>query len=145
MVIEQHANKEHDYVDQILEKESEINSEKVCELCGCEADITYRVCRNCNGKVTKQKMDSAMLNTEINIDQYGSFHDFKNSLSNITCTVGEPDFINPNSYSAIIQVIQNIGVRAGIKQYGTGSREWLFIECDVFPYNTIRSIIANIW
>ena len=35
---------------------------------------------------------------------------------------GEPDFENPNSYATIIQVIQNIEIRVGIKQYG-GVRE----------------------
>ena len=59
--------------------------------------------------------------------------------------VREPDFLNPNSYENIIHVIQAIGIRAGIKQYGNGSREWLMVECDGLPYNIIRDIIANVW
>ena len=75
---------------------------------------------------------------------YKRFDEFKTSLPDIICNAGEPDFINPNSYDSIIQVIQNIGVRAGIKQYG-GDMEWIFVECDGLPYNTLREILTNVW
>ena len=46
------------------------------------------------------------------------FESFQSFLSDINCNSAEPDFVNPNSYATIIQVIPNIGIRAGIKQYG---------------------------
>ena len=86
-----------------------------------------------------------MLQTTDQIDPYYSFSDYPSSLPRIICQAGEPDFINPNSYHNVIQVIQAIGVRAGIKRYGQGSREWLMVECDELPYNLIRDIIENVW
>ena len=56
---------------------------------------------------------------------------------------GELDFTNPNSFYTIIQILQAIGTRAGIKKYGEGSREWLFVECDGVPY-LMRSIISEV-
>ena len=39
--------------------------------------------------------------------------------------------------------IEAIGIRAGIKQYGEGTREWLMVECDGIPYNML--FISNVW
>ena len=36
-------------------------------------------------------------------------------------------------------------MRAGTKQYGTGNREWIFLECDGVPFNLITDIISNVW
>ena len=62
----------------------------------------------------------------------------------INCVAGEPDFVNPNSFATITEVLQNIGHRAGIKHYGGGKREWLFVECDGFPYSIIRDLLDNL-
>ena len=90
-------------------------------------------------------MSSSSLEKQINVDPYHSFAEHQPFLPNIKCETGEPDFINPNGYHNIIQVIQAIGIRAGIKQYGNGAREWLLVECDGLPYNLIREIIAHVW
>jgi len=119
-------------------------NQKTCVDCGCEAAPTYRICRHCGSKVSKETVELPELNLNDLIDPYHSFSEFEVNLPNINCKVGEPDFENPNSYDAIIQVIQNIGVNAGIKQYG-GEREWLLIECDGVPYNMLREIIAKVW
>lgn len=46
---------------------------------------------------------------KINVDPYMSFHQEISSLPEISCKAGEPDFVNPNSYHNVIQVIQAIG------------------------------------
>ena len=71
---------------------------------------------------------------------YDSFAEIKSSNPNISCKVGEP-----SSYKDIIFVIQSIGQRAGVKQYGGEEREWLFVECDGLPYNTLRHLIDKVW
>ena len=144
IVHKEHQTDEEDFIDQYLKREKQSLSEKTCMNCGCEADITFRVCRNCSGKVVKNTPETPNF-PKLNIDIYKSFEQYKSKPNNIKCTVGEPDFVNPNSFQSIIQVIQNIGVRAGITQYGGNSREWLLIECDGLPYNTLRDIISNVW
>ena len=72
------------------------------------------------------------------------FESFQSFLPDINCNAGEPDFVNPNSYATIIQVIQKIEIRAGIMQYG-GVREWVFVDCDGLPYNILREILNNVW
>ena len=144
-VFQQNVKNKVDYVDQIVQGENQAATEKVCYECGCESDYSYRICRNCGGKVTKISLNRADVSPIVNLDPYQSFTPFDSHSPDITCTVGEPDFVNPNSFHTIIKIIQNIGVRAGVKQYGGQSREWLFVECDGLPYNTMRDIIANVW
>ena len=79
------------------------------------------------------------------IGPYDSFDRIKKKFRDINCVVGEPDFVNPNSFVTIIEVLQNIGLRAGIKHYGGGKREWLFVECDGLPYSIIRDLLDNLW
>ena len=136
---------ERDVTDSIIAQQTSVNSEKRCEECGCESDISYRVCRNCGGKVVKENFHSSILQNTVRIDPYDSFPNYPSSLPQLTIKAGEPDFINPNSYHNVIQVIQSIGFRAGVKRYGQGTREWLMIECDGLPYNLIRDIIDNVW
>ena len=58
----------------------------------------------------------------VELHSYTGFSEYTTYSPNITCTVGEPDFENPNSYQTIIKVIQKIGVRAGVTQYGGKER-----------------------
>ena len=39
-----------DYVDIALENERKASEEKICSKCGCETDVSFRICRNCKGK-----------------------------------------------------------------------------------------------
>ena len=146
VVQQQCKNGSTDFIDKILQKKSKIDSEKICCNCGCEADITYRVCRNCGGVLDRCNLTKGQSNEPcLQYDPYISFSDVKPFLPDTTCFVGEPDFINPNSFKNLIQIIQNIGVRAGIKQYGGSAREWVFIECDGLPYGILRDIMENVW
>lgn len=132
-----------DIFDNILEQELQAKSEKHCINCGCEGDSSFRLCRNCGGKLVKPEVDS-FNGQMLDVQPYAAFEQFQSTCPDINCLTGEPDFLNPNSYQNIIQLLQNIGYRAGVKQYG-GNREWLLIECDGLPYNIMREIIEKVW
>ena len=67
------------------------------------------------------------------IGPYNSFDRIKNKSCDINCIVGEPDFVNPNSFATITEV----------KHYDGGKREWLFVECDGLPYSIIRDLLLQ--
>lgn len=140
----EHKKNPQDAIDAEILAETKSNNQKECITCGCEADISHRYCRNCGDSVVKNAFQPEDSNP-VTLDPYSSFCDYRSSLPKTSFQAGEPDFVNPNSYENIIQVIQAIGIRAGIKQYGEGTRMWLLVECDGLPYNIIRDIIANVW
>ena len=82
--------------------------------------MSYRICCNCGGKFTKE-LFTLKNAEEIEIDLNASFSQYNSKLSNVSCQTGEPDFINPNGYHNILQVIQSLGFRSGIRQYGQGN------------------------
>ncbi|KAJ8300729.1 hypothetical protein KUTeg_022248 [Tegillarca granosa] len=55
----------------------------------------------------------------------------------------EPIFVNPNSYDSVMLILKSIGIKAGIKQYGTGNREWISIVCDGLPYGLCIRVIRD--
>ena len=59
-----------------------------------------------------------------------------------TIRMGEPIFLNPCSYDALVLVLRDIGRQAGVRQYG-GSREWLPVMCDGLPYHLCSQIIER--
>lgn len=131
-----------DSIDNALEIALESNSEKACVDCGCEADPSFRICRNYGEVLIKPTVAVKVEN--FCIDTFESFEQVEAQCPSVCFSAGEPDFVNPNSFITIIQILQNIGCRAGIKQYG-GSREWLIVECDGLPYNTMRDLQRNVW
>ena len=133
-----------DDIDAIIHRQAAANSEKICVACGCEADPSFRICRNCGGKLMKPTQETLDIE-DASLRISASFSDFQSTCPKSECVTGEPDFINPNSYKNIIQVLQNIGFRAGIEQYSGGTRKWLIVECDGLPYNTMRDIMINVW
>ena len=44
----------------------------------------------------------------------------------------------------MVQIVQNMGYRAGIKQHGL-SWEWLPVKSNDLPYSTVSDIIENVW
>ena len=110
-------NNKSDNIDSIIQQEAETNAQKRCVDCGMESDPSYRVCRNpdCGGRVTKEKIERNVPGSKGHkVDPYQSFATSETFLPEISCQAGEPDFINPNGYHNIIQVIKAIGIRAGI-------------------------------
>ena len=116
IVVNQFHNSDADIIDLINEEEAELSSQKRCLVCGMESDAAYRVCRNadCGGRVVTEKRERKENSCQNNVNPYDSFENALTSLPNISCQAGEPDFINPNGYHNIIQVIKAIGVRAGM-------------------------------
>lgn len=116
--------------------------------CGAKNDKNYRVCINetCKQKPVKEELKFLKYTSEhyTDIDPYQSFNHITAKLPAATYMTGEPEFENPNGYHNIIQVLQSIGQRSGIKQYGNGDREWLFVECDGLPCNLIREIVVKV-
>ena len=43
-----------DVIDSLVASQALVNDEKQCVECGCESDASYRVCRNCGGKIVKE-------------------------------------------------------------------------------------------
>ena len=122
---------------------------KICLQCGYESHTSYRICRSiiddvqCGGKLTSSKLDEPDQLPATDINPYESSNFAESLTPETNCTTGEPDFLNPNSYQNIINVIQNICSREGVKQYG-GTKEWIFVKCDGLPYKIISDIIANL-
>jgi len=100
------------------------------------------VCRNpnCGGKVVKEELDFLMYTNSdyLNIDPYQAFNEIPARLPDIKCMTGEPEFVNPNGYHNIVQVLQAIGERSGIIQYGKGQRvvvcrmRWFALQSNIY-------------
>ena len=60
-VFQQNVKNKVGYVDQIVHGEKQAATEKVCYESGCESDYSYRICRNCGGKLTKISLNKAVL------------------------------------------------------------------------------------
>ena len=58
-------------------------------------------------------------------------------------TVGDPCFVNPNSFVRIEQVLQHLGKLAKIKQIcgEEGMRNWVSVVCDGLPYSLITKML----
>lgn len=136
------------FIDSMIREGTMLKSE-ICLQCGYESHTSYRICRSiiddvqCGGKLTSSKLDEPDQLPATDINPYESFNFAETLTPGTNCTTGEPDFLNPNSYQNIINVIQNICSREGVKQYG-GTKEWIFVKCDGLPYKIISDIIANV-
>ena len=135
-------NGNFDAIDDQIKRQNDAENLRKCEICGWKSESNIRKCIECCGNM--KKTEAFLTNDLVDIDPYVSFKKYESSEPQIECMAGEPDFINPNSYQSITQILQTIGTRAGVKQYGTGLREWLFIECDGLPYNLIRTLISEV-
>ena len=73
-----------DYVDVTLDHENIAATEKVCSLCGCEAEFSFRVCRNCKGKVEKQVIQPPPT-PALPEDPYKCFKSYPPQVNSIKC------------------------------------------------------------
>ena len=87
-----------DHVDVSISTQNELNSEKSCVQCSCEADVTYRTCRNCGGKLIKISAQDVSESYGVTCNPYNSSSAIPSPSQKISFTNGEPDFINTNSY-----------------------------------------------
>ena len=60
-----------------------VDNEKRCIECGCESNVSYRICCNCGGKVTKE-LFTLKNAEEIEIDPYASFSQYHSKLPNVS-------------------------------------------------------------
>ena len=58
---------------------------------------------------------------------------------------GEPDFHNPNSFENISVILRNLGVRAGITNYGGKDREWLLLEVDGAIFAIMEQLMFSVF
>ena len=128
----------------LIKRRETVNLQKICVECGYKTDGSYCLCCNCGGSVIKEALEPPKLSMDTEFLSYKFFESFESFLPDINYNAGEPHFVYLNSYATITQVIQSIGIRAGIKQYG-GVREWVFVECDGLLYNILREILNIAW
>ena len=122
---------------------------KTCTVCGASNDPTYKFCRvpECHGSLVRQKTDTSYLHkNKARVKPSVHFKDIvTQNTNNLSVTCGDPDFVNPNSFSTICQTLQNMRVRAGIKRYNGKEREWLFLEVDGTIYFIAGQLIFNVF
>ena len=71
-----------------------------------------------------------------------SCHACLNINDNPSVFVREPVFVNPCSYDAVAVVPRSIGLKAGVKQYGSGDKGWILV-CDGVPYNWLGKSVTS--
>ena len=105
----------YDFIDKIILRRKEVESEKVCINCGAANNVQYNKCKNirCTGQLVKRKADvQDIINGQYNIENarpYVHFSDLTEAKENsIAVKAGEPDFLNPNSYDNIPQILHEI-------------------------------------
>ena len=133
-----------DDIDDYLKERNVAASQKTRVDYGAANDKTYRGCRNCSGKLKTPVVQINVSNEDKNSDPYSHFK-FEINRNNTKVQVGEPDFVNPNSFENIVTIIYNIGRRADIAKYNTqGKRQWLFLENDGGIIFILLKLIFNV-
>ena len=141
----------YDFIDKIMLRRKEVESEKVCINCGAANDVQYNKGKNipCTGQLVKRKADvQDIINGQYNIENARPYVHFSELIetkkNNIVVKAGEPDFLNPNSYDNISQILRNLRLRAGIKKYGSGERDWIILEADGMIFCIVEQLIFNV-
>ena len=138
----------HDFVDAVVAQRQEANNEKICLECGAANDIKYNSCRYepCKGKLVKRKInDSNLTDEKPKVNTYTHFTNLVTvKENNISVKCGEPDFLNPNSFENICQVLRNLAVRAGIRRYNGEQHHWIILEVDSTIYCVVERLIFNV-
>ena len=137
-----------DQIDELVKNKIRSMNEKVCTQCQAANDPSFRRCTNCKG-LLKRKVFSLDLNDvlDLNTDAIvADYFDIANKKNLVKVRVGEPDFLNPNGFKNICELLQNFGKRAGIEKYcpGSGQRKWVFIENDGAIYTIMLKLINNV-
>ena len=143
-----------DFIDDKIEKESCL-IRTVCEKDGLSIPYpkTKRKCDICHTHLTKTvknsitqiekvsvyrvvlNSDTKKLQKKITEESNGRYEQIQlnHPIQILEVTVGEPTFVNPNSYQKCTEVLKKIGRKAGIERYGGKKRQWVIIECDGLP------------
>ncbi len=65
----------------------------------------------------------------------------KQTAPNIS--LGDPVFLNPDSYANLTLVLRNIGINAGLHRYGGNLRYWVIVCCDGLPFRLCYNLIKE--
>ena len=146
VIIQEHKNTQTDFIDAIIERKRICSEEKRCVKCGAENEVQSRKCTNCKGDLIYKKSNLPELYSDKSkVQPYKHFSGI-NTQSNSCCVkTGEPDMLNPGSFDNVSTILFNIAERAGIKQYGKGDRNWLFLECDGGIYAIVEKPLFNVF
>ena len=131
----QNVTEEGEYKDEIdavvgMRRQKELV--KVCEDCEAPNNLSYRLCRNCKGRLKKPEVNLEGAEGNSRLDPYSHIN-VRRQPNKIKMRVGEPEMINPSGFEHITIILGNIGKRAGISKYNdAGSREWLFLVMVLF-------------
>lgn len=59
---------------------------------------------------------------------------------------GEPEMINPNGYHNIVEILRNLGIKAGMRMCNLGGlREWLLVEVHGVTYSVVINLFGNVF
>ena len=148
-----------DFIDNKIEKESCLVC-TVCEKDGLSIPYpkTKQKCDICHTQLTKtvknsttqiQKVsvycvilnsDTKKLQKKITEESNGRYEQIQSNHPTQTqeVTVGEPTFVNPNSYQTCTEVLRKFGSEAGIERCGGKKWQWVIIECDGLPFRLFQ-------
>ena len=146
VIVQEHKNTQTDFIDAIIERKRICSEEKRCVKCGAENEVQSRKCTNCKGDLIYEKPNLPELYSDKSkVQPYKHFSGI-NTQSNSCCVkTGEPDMLNPGSFDNVSTILFNIAERVGIKQYGKGDRNWLFLECDGGIYAIVEKLLFNVF
>ena len=153
-----------DFIDEKIERDTFLVS-SVCDKNGLTIQYkrTKRKCYICHSQLTKtikhsNAQSSSTFIYRAVIDPYtkklekkpteesqGRYEQIPSNYPNEIpqVKVGEPTFLNPNSYENCREILRKIGVEAGIERYGGKKRQWVIIECDGLPFRLCFNIIKD--
>ena len=155
VVEETNTGKDYDNVDTLI-AEKDMTKFMRCSNCQSLYPQRKRVCSvpACGGKkLEKQSQDKEERRTEktslfiqdvledeeaTETVRYG--HIAAGDVNPKNVHISEPVLTNPASKGSIICVLPEIGLKSGIKIYGSGERLWTFVYCDNLPYFVIRNL-----
>ena len=135
-----------DFIDDLINAKVSSTLYKECVDCGGANDATYRVCRNCKGPL-KVPVVPIKYPNEMSDGKYDAYKHFNFPINtnDVEVHVGEPDFLNPNSFQNIATILDNIGKRAEINKYcPSGKRQWLFMENDGGILCVLLKLVFNV-
>ena len=153
-----------DFIDEKIERDTFLVC-SVCEKNGLTIQYkrTKRKCDLCHSQLTKTIKHSNVQSSSTfiyraEIDPYtkklqkkpteesqGRYEQIPSNHPNEIpqVKVGEPTFLNPNSYENCREILRKIGVEAGIECYGGKKQQWVIIECDGLLFQLCFNIIKD--
>eukprot|EP00732_Lithocolla_globosa_P001279 Lithocolla_globosa_v1_NODE_610_length_3609_cov_4.771525.p2 type:complete len:324 gc:universal NODE_610_length_3609_cov_4.771525:2034-1063(-) len=161
---------ENDLIAVEIAKEEFNNGKRKCFACGVVFEASKRKvkCDSCKSNLKKAEKEAKGSNnstanirktrpppepgwTMVSFNNKG--HEIQKKIDSEEQPLGNPNkveywlqdpiFLNPGSEENLLEILRKIGKDAGIRQYGTGTREWVWITVDGSPYKIICKLIAN--